>query len=168
MAFPNLTLIDAIRKAAEQLRQSTQYQWGHMGACNCGHLAQQLTSFSKATIHQFAMQGRGDWHEQANDYCPTSGLPMDLLISQMLQKGLTTVDLQHIERLTDKSVLVKLDPLKRQSLQYNQKVDVILYFETWANVLEEQLFENVPSIEDILELNFTPSKTTLVPELLSI
>jgi hypothetical protein len=63
---------------------------------------------------------------------------------------------------------VKLDPLKRQSLQYNQKVDVILYFETWANVLEEQLFENVPSIEDILELNFTPSKTTLVPELLSI
>lgn len=97
MAKANPRLIEAIEKTASKLAGGSAYQWGHMGVCNCGNLAQELTHFTKAEIHQFAMQKFGDWNGQLLDYCPTSGLPMDLMISGMLDSGLTLEDLAHLE-----------------------------------------------------------------------
>ena len=57
--------IAIIRKTAANLAASSEYQWGHMGACNCGHLAQQITFKSKAEIHNRAMTGLGDWNDQS-------------------------------------------------------------------------------------------------------
>ena len=90
MAKKNLSVVHALRRTAEALRQSSEYQWGHMGSCNCGYLAQQITKLKKNQIHSFAMQRYGDWNEQLNDYCPTSGLPMDDLISEMINFGFDT------------------------------------------------------------------------------
>ena len=95
MAKATLDLIAALRRTANRIEKGSPYQWGHMGSCNCGNLAQELTTFTKAEIHEFAMMGRGDWNEQVEEFCPTSGLPMDLLIADMLNKGLTTSDLQN-------------------------------------------------------------------------
>jgi hypothetical protein len=78
MAHANPELIQALRRTAQKLSIGNPYQWGHMGSCNCGNLAQELTQLTKAQIHEFAMQGRGDWREQVEEFCPTSGLPMDL------------------------------------------------------------------------------------------
>ena len=108
MAKATLELIAALRRTANRIEKGAPYQWGHMGSCNCGNLAQELTQFSKAEIHAFAMEGRGDWNEQVAEFCPTSGLPMDMLIAEMLNKGLTTTDLQHLERLSDKKVLARI------------------------------------------------------------
>ncbi len=144
MATPNLNLISAIRSAAKKINTSEKYQWGHMGSCNCGHLAQELTELSRGEIHAYAMRKYGDWSEQSMDYCPTSGLPMDLLISEMIDKGLDLDDFRHLEKLSDPKVLMSL-PAAERNLQYNTKKDVVLYLNTWANLLEETLMRTLPS-----------------------
>ena len=143
MARPNLTLIEALRRTAHKLADGAPYQWGHMGSCNCGNLAQELTQLTKAEIHQRALAvGRGDWNEQLNDYCPTSGLPMDLLIADMLSAGLTSEDLQQLERLSNRKVLERL-PAEKRYLRHNVRDDVVLYLRTWADGLEERLLEKI-------------------------
>ncbi len=138
MATPNPDLIAAIERTISNLQQGASYQWGHMGACNCGNLAQELTKFSKAEIHQFAMQRHGNWNEQLIDYCPTSGYPMDLMVSKMLEYGLTIDDLSHLERLSDPIILSKIEKEKRDQLNKNRREDVVFYLQTWANLLREK------------------------------
>ena len=75
--WPNTTpsVIQLLRSTAQELEVCSDYQWGHMGSCNCGFLARNITPLPKNEIHSFAMQRPGDWSEQLNDYCPGSGLP---------------------------------------------------------------------------------------------
>ncbi len=143
MATASLPLLTALRRTAHKLQQGTPYMWGHMGCCNCGNLAQELTKLTKADIHAYALQGRGDWREQVEEYCPTSGLPMDLLISDMLNHGLTTTDLQHLERLSDPKIKNQIPLDRRNQMKHNVREDVVLYLKTWADVLEEELLANV-------------------------
>ncbi|MFC0185829.1 hypothetical protein SAMN04515674_1149 [Pseudarcicella hirudinis] len=151
MAHANTVLINALRRTANKLSSGTSYQWGHMGSCNCGNLAQELTLLSKAEIHEFAMAGRGDWREQVEEFCPASGLPMDLLIAEMLKNGLTTTDLQHLEKLSDRKILAGIPSEIRSKMKYNSREDVILYLSTWANLLEDELLEAAPSLESLLK-----------------
>jgi hypothetical protein len=88
------------------------------------------------------MQRHGDWSEQLNDYCPTSGLPMDDLISEMLAFGFDADDLRHLERLSDPLVLRQL-PSTRRHLSFNVKKDVITYLEAWATKIEEELMMKI-------------------------
>lgn len=142
MARPSLELTEAIRNTIRKLESSKDYQWGHMGSCNCGYLAQEITRLSKSEIHSRAMDKHGDWNEQLNDYCPTSGLLMDDLITQMLDFGLDTDDLKHLEKLSDMEVLSTLPPEKRH-LRHNNKKDVIIYLNHWAHLLEERLIGRI-------------------------
>ena len=148
MAQANLELIAAIRSAAKAIYIGTQYQWGHMGSCNCGHLVQEITKLSKAEIHEYAMRKYGDWTEQSMDYCANSGQPLDLVISQMLEAGLDIRDLGHLEKLSDPKVLKRITPGNR-TLRHNVRDDVVLYMQTWADLLEESLTEHIllPSFE---------------------
>ncbi|GJM28201.1 MAG: hypothetical protein DHS20C17_08360 [Cyclobacteriaceae bacterium] len=140
MAHPSLKLIRAIRNTSGKLIFNAPYQWGHMGSCNCGHLAQEITRVSKADIHSFAMHSEGSWTDQSRNYCPTSGLPMDLLISSMLDFGLQLEDLGHLEKLSDPEILKFLGVRK---LRYNNREDVILYLESWADLLEKKLLSEI-------------------------
>ena len=143
MARPNLDLIAALRRTARKIEQGSPYQWGHMGSCNCGNLAQEITKLTKAEIHAHALaNGRGDWNEQLNDYCPTSGLPMDLLINEMIEAGLDSDDLKHLERLSDRRILSRL-PENKHHLRHNFRDDVVLYITEWADMLEEQLLSTI-------------------------
>lgn len=138
MANANPILINALRKTVIKLKKGAPYQWGHMGACNCGNLAQEITHFSKGEIHRYAMQRHGDWNEQLVDYCPASGYPMDLMISKLLETGLDLEDLKHLEKLSDPLILAKLPPEKRSEIKHNDKKDVIAYMEAWINILENE------------------------------
>jgi hypothetical protein len=142
MANPSVELIEVLKRTSHKLEQSQTYQWGHMGACNCGFLAQEITLFKKEEIHSRAMQGHGDWSEQLNDYCPTSGLPMDDLISEMIAFGFDADDLKNLERLSDKRILQRL-PLEERNLHYNHKHDVVKYLRTWAAMAEEELIQKI-------------------------
>lgn len=138
----NPIMIEALRRAASKLAHSNDYQWGHMGLCNCGFLAQQITALTKSEIHSRAMLKQGDWSEQLNDYCPTSGLPMDELITELLATGFTRENLQNLERLADPEVLRHM-PTNRQNPKHNVKQDVILYMTTWATCLENELLNRI-------------------------
>lgn len=148
MARPKPELIEALRNTARKLSKSQQYQWGHMGSCNCGHLVQEITKLSKAEIHAYAMRTRGgDWSEQALDFCPTSGFLMDQVISYMLDAGMDIVDFKHLERLSDKEVLSRL-PQEERYLRHNVREDVVKYMNTWADLLEEKLTAQI-SLDDM-------------------
>lgn len=141
MARANPELIAAFRKTISKLKKGAPYQWGHMGACNCGNLAQELISISKAEIHKNAMSKSGDWNEQLNDYCPTSGFPMDLMISKLLEKGLSIDELKHLEKLSDPKILSRIPLPKRNNLVKNKLEDVIFYMQIWLEILENQWLE---------------------------
>lgn len=142
MAKATVNVIQTLRNTAKRISKSNDYQWGHMGSCNCGFLAQEITMLKKNEIHAWAMQRHGDWSEQLNDYCQTSGLPMDNLITRILETGFDADDIKHLERLSSKSVLNNL-PLEKRNLKHNVKADVALYLITWADMLENKLLAEV-------------------------
>jgi len=142
MAKHTPSVIQLLRTTAQQLEICSDYQWGHMGSCNCGFLARNITHLPKNEIHSLAMQRPGDWNEQLNDYCPESGLLMDNMISDMITFGFDTDDLKHLERLSDRTILHSLPPGKR-NLRHNVKADVIEYLEAWSILLESRLLEEI-------------------------
>ena len=155
MSRPTIELIGALRATANRLSQGAHYQWSHQGSCNCGHLAQTVTRLSKADIHAYALQKAGDWGQKSIDYCPESGYPIDYIISEMIAIGLNTDDLYHLERLSAPKILKSI-PRERRPLQHNCRRDVILYFNTWANLLEEEFLERIelPALEEMEEMTF--------------
>ena len=137
MARANSDLIAALRQTAGRLSGDVSYQWGHMGMCNCGHLAQSITGLAGREIHQSALVREGDWEQQANDYCPTSGNLIDTVLAAMFDLGLTRDDVRHLEKLSDPEVLRRAGP----HLRFNSRDDVVLYMRIWAGLLEESVIE---------------------------
>ncbi len=161
MAKANPNLIKAIRTTARNLQNGAEYQWGHMGKCNCGHLARELTPYSAAEIHEYAIRiKRGAWADQEADFCPQSKLPMDMLISSLLNAGLETKDFHHIEELSDPKVLATR-PLGQKFFSRNNRQDVIEYLTIWADILENELLEEIELPTDLLE---TPSDVISHPK----
>lgn len=150
MAQANILLIEALRETAARLRNGAHYAWGNHGACNCGNLAQVVTKLSKEEILAYAHTGIGEWSELAEDYCGITNAPAGLLISKLQEIGLTPTDIHNLEYLEDKNVLQHL-PGGFRWLQRNEREDVIVYFETFAVLLEEQLAEKVSfTMNDLL------------------
>ncbi len=160
MAYPSTHLIDVLRQTAERMATGVQYQWTHMGHCNCGHLAQTLTGLGHAQLHAWGLEKYGDWSDKAAQYatefaddattgtCP-SGYPIDGVIFQMLEAGLTLNDITALERLSDRAVLLRL-PLEQRALDYRKRADVVLYLRTWADQLEEQLTER--AVQELVQV----------------
>ena len=142
MAKPSLEIVEALRKAAKKIEESDNYQWGHMGACNCGFLAQEVTKLTKAEIHRRAMERHGDWTEHLNDYCPVNGLPFDAIISELIAFGFDSSDLKHLEKLSDPGILRTFSFAER-NLQHNVKQDVVNYLKAWIKLLEDELVANI-------------------------
>jgi len=161
MATPNKQIIKALQNTVEKLKNGAKYQWGHMGQCNCGNLAQEIVQMSEAEIHLLALRTReGDWSEQTAEYCSASKLPMDTMITKMLEAGFTTSDLQHLEKLSDKNILRRL-PKEQRNLQHNLRKDVILYMQTWLELLEEELFLETIQLPDFTNMSDKQEKALL-------
>ena len=84
----------------------------------------------------------GDWSEQLNDYCPIHGLPFDDIISELIEFGFDSNDLKHLEKLSDPKI-IRLLPQAERTLLHNNKKDVIRYLRLWANLLEEELVNDI-------------------------
>ena len=110
-----------------------------MGACNCGHLAQTVTKLSAEDIRRYALERAGEWAEQGLEYCPTSGYPIDTVLSTLFELGLSSGDLGELEKLSNPEVLRRLPVDVRTSLSYRERDHVILYMRTLADLLEERL-----------------------------
>ena len=142
MAFPNTILIDALRQTAIRLKNGAVYAWGNHGACNCGNLLQVITPLSRQDIMSFAQTGIGEWTEISEEYCDTSNAPLNLLMSNLQAIGLTPSDIHNLEYLDNREVLEQL-PGGFRWLKKNSREDVILYFETFADILEENLLSDI-------------------------
>lgn len=138
MARPSVVLVTALRKTAARLASSEAYAWGHHGQCNCGHLVQTLCGLPPARIHEIALEGDGDWETLANAYCPASGHAIDDLLTALVDAGLTTDDIAHLERLDDPAILAAL-PGGHRWLRRNVREDAVAYLEAWADLLERDL-----------------------------
>ncbi len=150
MAQANILLIEALRETANRLRNGAHYAWGNHGACNCGNLTQVVTKLSKEEILAYAHTGIGEWTELAEDYCGITNAPAGLLITKLQEIGLTPSDIHNLEYLEDKTVLQRL-PGGFRWLQRNAREDVIVYFETFADLLEEQLADKITfTMQDLL------------------
>ena len=142
MANATIELVNALRETARRLRNGANYSWGHHGACNCGNLLQVVTHLSESEIRQYAHTATGEWTELAQEFCPVTNAPLTLIITKLEEIGLTPTDIHHIEYLTDREVLQNL-PGGFRWLKRNKKEDAIIYFETFANVLEEKLIQHI-------------------------
>ncbi len=143
MAIPTLALIGALRETAKRLEEGAQYAWGNHGSCNCGNLLQVITDLSKEEILTYAHTGIGEWTELAEEYCGVTDAPISLLLKKLQDTGLTPTDIHNLEYLEDRTVLNAL-PGGFRWLKRNQRADVILYFKTYADLLEEQLIAQIP------------------------
>lgn len=137
MAKATIELINALRLTAHSLRNGAYHSWGHHGACNCGNLVQSVTKFTKEEILQYAHTGTGEWTELAQEFCPITNAPLTLMFIKLASIGLTPTDIHHIEYLSDRKILEQL-PGGFRWLKRNKRDDTIAYFDTFANVLEEQ------------------------------
>lgn len=156
MAVPTTQLIRSLRIAAEKIRNGDYYAWGHHGACNCGHLLQVTTQFTRDQILAYAHTGSGEWTELAEESCRITNAPYSLLISHLEGIGLTPTDIHNIEYLEDRRVLNRL-PGGFRWLRKNDREDVVLYFETFANWLEEaRLKIHTPPEDSILRIESLP------------
>ncbi|MEO7313040.1 MAG: hypothetical protein ABIX01_21820 [Chitinophagaceae bacterium] len=142
MAYPSIELVSALRQTAAKLRNGNHYAWGNHGSCNCGNLLQVVLKLSKEEILQYAHTGIGEWTELAEDYCPVTNAPVNLLISKLEAIGLTPSDIHNLEYLEDKQVLHLL-PGGFRWLNKNVREDVMVYFETFAEMLEDKLQQAV-------------------------
>lgn len=151
MAHPNIQLTEALREAAHNLRNGADYAWGNHGSCNCGHILQVVTHLTKKEILEHAQTVYGEWTEIAEDYCSVSNAPAYLLVSKLERLGLTPTDIHNLEYLEDRTVLENL-PGGFRWLKRNVREDVIAYFETMADMLEEELLKKIelPGVEEIV------------------
>lgn len=128
-------LSGALRETAQRLESGARYEWGHMGRCNCGHLVQTITQMSDYEIVKSIDFAYDEWTEHAKDYCDGTGHKVDDLFDTLKRFGMSHKDVMHLEYLSDKRVLERLDGGLRY-LEKNKIEDVTLYMNTWADLLE--------------------------------
>jgi hypothetical protein len=103
---------------------------------------QVITPLSRQEILQYAHTGIGEWTELSEDFCGVTNAPVDLLLSKLQGVGLTPSDIHNLEYLDNREVLDKL-PGGFRWLTKNVREDVMVYFETFATMLEEQLLSGI-------------------------
>jgi len=131
-------LIDALRKTSTRLsNKNVEYQWGHMGQCNAGHLIQTITGMSSYEIVESVDFQLDEWSEHAIDYCSKTGCKVDDIFLTIEKYGMTHDDIVKLENLSDRDVLDNLEGGFRY-LEKNNRIDVIDYMNSYADLLEKQ------------------------------
>ena len=133
-------LIDALLETSDRLeRPDTEYQWGHMGQCNAGHLIQTLTGMSSYEIVESIDFQYDEWSEHTTDYyCSNVGHKVDDIFYAISQYGLTHEDIVKLENLSHTKILNNLDGGFRY-LSRNEKSDVVAYMRSYADLLKKEL-----------------------------
>lgn len=147
MAKPSLQLIDALRKAARNIAEDKDsYNWKAIGACNCGNLVQEVTDYTAKEISTFGIKKHGDWQSISILYDKDSGYEIDKIITKLLQMGMALEDFTYLENLNDPNVLSFIG--ENTCLTRDNADDAILYLNSWAEMLEEELLQEI-SLDDI-------------------
>lgn len=137
MARPSHQLVSALRETADRVEAGARYEWGHMAHCNCGHLVQTLTRRTGREISRSINHCLDEWSEHARDYCDRTGQEVEDLFIALSNAGFDRDDVAHLETLSDRAVLNRIGD--GVHLRRNQREDLVLYLQTMADLLEDQL-----------------------------
>lgn len=149
MANASVEIIQALRNTAKRINQiKGAYNWKHLGTCNCGNLVQELTGQNAKQIHLEGIKKHGDWEMLVYLYNEESTYQIDQTIKSLLDLGFTLEDIVQLENLSNQEIINNISFLK-QNLKRDNKQDVILYLETWANMLEEELIQQIEVEENV-------------------
>lgn len=160
MARATPLLIEKLREAAANIESAGEYNWGHIGRCNCGHLVQCMTDFSAKEIFAMARKNYVDeWTEFANDYCPNDGASVDQLMDVLICHGFELKDIHQLEYLSNPRVL-KAIPGSPAALEKGKPRNAALYMRTWAALLELELMDQETKSDDWSAKNSVASTTT--------
>lgn len=147
MAKPSLQLIDALRKAAKNIAEDKDsYNWKAIGACNCGTLVQVVTGYNAKEISNYGIKKHGDWQSISLLYDKNNDFEIDKIITRMLDLGMSLEDFTYLENLNCPKVLSYIG--KDVCLTRDDPYDAVLYLTSWADMLEEELLNDI-SIEEI-------------------
>ena len=147
MAKPSLQLIDALKKAAKKIvEDKDSYNWKAIGACNCGTLVQVVTKYNAKEISSFGIKKHGDWQSISLLFDKQSEFEIDKIISRLLGMGMDLEDFTYLENLSCPNVLSFIG--KDICLTRDDPDHAILYLNSWAEMLEEELLQDI-SIEEI-------------------
>lgn len=142
MAKPSLELIDPLRKAAKNIAEDKEsYNWKAIGACNCGSLVQVVTNYTAKEISNFGIKKYGDWQSISLLYDKNSGYEIDNIITKLLEKGLDLQDFTYLENLSCPKVLTYMG--ENIVLKRDDPDDAILYLNSWAEMLEDDLLKDI-------------------------
>lgn len=131
----NLRLAFALRSTADRLAEGARYEWGHVGRCNCGHVAQTLTDLDDRQILRIFGQDLGEWTEHARSRCATTNRDLVQLFDVLHTAGMSHEDVLHLENLSDPRILARL-PEGARDLRRNEREDVVRYLRAYADSLE--------------------------------
>ncbi len=145
MAIASVELIKALRDTSKRIGGNrSNYDWKNIGACNCGNLVQIVTGHEKKQIHQHGIQKHGDWEMLVYLYNDNGKYEIDKIIKALLDLGFSLSDIVNLENLSDPEILARV-PGNKRFLKRDVREDVILYLETWANMLEASLIREITS-----------------------
>lgn len=145
MAKPSLQLIDALRKSARLIADDKDsYNWKAIGACNCGNLVQVVTNYDAKEISTFGIKKHGDWQSISHLYDKDSGYEIDNIITVLLNMGMELEDFAYLENLNNEEVISYIG--NDVYLTRDDADHAILYLNSWAEMLEEKLLDEI-SIE---------------------
>lgn len=156
----NTKLITALEKVIEGLESDTvHYDWYQQHSCNCGLVAQAITGMSFGEMAQELSGATDDWRnvnggkrggggpcwtDMMAMYCPLTGVPIKEVFRQLMDAGLTRIDIAYLEALSDPRV-VKLSGITGDKVQrsidkrflfWNRKVTkMVPYYATKSNLL---------------------------------
>jgi hypothetical protein len=136
-------LIAALRAAADEVEKNPDaYDWGLTTKCNCGIVAQHITGISANDLWK-KLSTVGLWRSiiAENLNCRATGLPMDSVVTAMMEVGMSEQDFKDLEYLSNQKVL---DALGIESMsndehcQYDDRESFIAYARKWAELLEKE------------------------------
>ena len=141
MARSSLQLIDALKSAAKKISDDKDsYNWRAIGACNCGNLVQAVTNYNAKEISNFGIKKHGDWQSISLLYNKDGDYEIDIIIKNLLDMGILLEDFAYLENLNCPKVLSYIGG--NVNLKKDEADDAVLYLNSWANMLEEELFQN--------------------------
>ncbi|MGA0059943.1 MAG: hypothetical protein ACO3RU_10180, partial [Planctomycetota bacterium] len=124
----NLRLAFALRKTADRLADGARYEWGHVGRCNCGHVAQTLTDFDDRQILRIFGQDLSEWTEHARNRCADTNRDLVALFDVLHTAGMSHEDVLHLENLSDPRILARM-PDGDRDLQRCQQLRFLAFIE---------------------------------------
>lgn len=128
--------------------EAGDFCWTESYRCTDGNLAQVVMGLTAQQLKQLMKEETGSiywcWSNEVKVVCPSTGLPMRLVVQALLKAGFSEEEITWIEGMSNIAVLqaagISTDRFVNDShLDKSKPEFVVRYLRTWANMLRREL-----------------------------